>query len=399
MTAEAFLGLNLMVEVAISYVDGFTSNLTDVVREALSSAFSDYLHDVINYDQCRDIVVQLVGRDDALIQLHEIMTLPEEPLPTHDDPESFDGQSPLRKKTRTWTATEDKRLLAGVARYGVDNWQFVAHFVGNGRNRAQCSQRWTRGLNPKISKKNWTPEDDKQLQELVNLYGDKSWTKIANILGNRSDVQCRYHYRQLTNTTEENNASGNSNNNEGSSSNPNVPLNKSSITMSSDRLVLKQESPPSNSPITNEQDRQHMSLFTGRTYLSSPGLIMPKISGVSPLTLPLAPITPRLRHAQEQAAAAQANQMLANNNNNSLLNNSNNFNPSVNHTVLPQINSSTPEPIVSSFTPEPLMMSSPNSQPPFDNPQSMTVQSLPRTTWGVVGTDQDSLNNFLRQFE
>jgi len=29
----------------------------------------------------------------------------------------------------------------------------VASFVGNGRTRAQCAQRWSRGLNPKICKK------------------------------------------------------------------------------------------------------------------------------------------------------------------------------------------------------------------------------------------------------
>ena len=358
MTSEHCLGLDLMVDVAISYVDGFTSNLSDEMREVLSRAFSDYLHDIISYDACRQILIQQVGRDDALVQLNEIMTLPDEPIPTHEDSESFEGVSTLRKKTRTWTALEDKRLLAGVMRYGLDNWQLVAHFVGNGRNRAQCSQRWARGLNPKISKKNWTPEDDRQLQELVNKYGDKSWTKIANILGNRSDVQCRYHYKQLT-----------SNNEEG-----NMPLNKSSITMSSDRLVNKQE--PSPAPQRNEEetDTQHMSLFTGRTFLSSPGLTMPKISGMSPLTLPLAPITPRLRHAQELAARAYQE----------------NENSNLNRPVV------APPPI--SMTPLPQQVQKPLPLPPQNQPSS--PQSLPKTNcWGVVGTDQQSLNAFLSQFE
>ena len=30
------------------------------------------------------------------------------------------------------------------------------------------------------------------------MHGTKSWTKVALEMGNRSDVQCRYHYRQLT---------------------------------------------------------------------------------------------------------------------------------------------------------------------------------------------------------
>ena len=40
--------------------------------------------------------------------------------------------------------------------------------------------------------------EDVKLIQLVRQYGDKSWTKISNAMGNRSDVQCRYHYIQLT---------------------------------------------------------------------------------------------------------------------------------------------------------------------------------------------------------
>jgi hypothetical protein len=95
------------------------------------------------------------------------------------------------------------RLLSGVLHFGLDNWQQVALFVGNGRSRSQCSQRWSRVISPRISKKKWTPEEDQQLRDLVDEFGEKSWTKIASILGNRSDVQCRYHYRQLVNEMEQ----------------------------------------------------------------------------------------------------------------------------------------------------------------------------------------------------
>jgi hypothetical protein len=36
-----------------------------------------------------------------------------------------------------------------------------------------------------------------RLMQLVHMYGDKAWTKISGSMGNRSDVQCRYHYHQL----------------------------------------------------------------------------------------------------------------------------------------------------------------------------------------------------------
>lgn len=102
-----------------------------------------------------------------------------------------------RRKSHCWTPSEDERLLAGVHRYGIDNWSSVALFVGNSRTRSQCSQRWSRGIDPRLSKNLWTHEEETMLIQLVTVYGNKSWTQIANKLGNRSDVQCRYHYKQI----------------------------------------------------------------------------------------------------------------------------------------------------------------------------------------------------------
>ena len=92
---------------------------------------------------------------------------------------------------------EDQRLLAGVWKFGLNNWPLVARFVGNGRTRNQCSQRWNRGLNPVLFKGPWTEEEDEKLVALVKEFGEKSWKRIASVLGNRSDVQCRYHFQQI----------------------------------------------------------------------------------------------------------------------------------------------------------------------------------------------------------
>jgi hypothetical protein len=146
--------------------------------------------------------METAGHDSPVARIIEILQLPEEPMPSHESP----GGSPvdesqflpgMRKKPRSWTLAEDQRLIGAVARFGLNDWQMIAQWLGNDRNRSQCAQRWTRGLNPRISKKGWSVEEDRQLLNLVKRLGARSWTRIAAVLGNRSDVQCRYHFKQL----------------------------------------------------------------------------------------------------------------------------------------------------------------------------------------------------------
>jgi hypothetical protein len=123
-----------------------------------------------------------------------ILEVPEEPLPGNSE-EIVEGC--LRHKTKQWTAVEDARLLAGIRKHGLENWSSVARFVGSGRSRSQCSQRWQRGLDPRISRSPWTAREDTILRSLVAQYGEKSWIRVSTELWNRSDVQCRYRYMQL----------------------------------------------------------------------------------------------------------------------------------------------------------------------------------------------------------
>lgn len=105
--------------------------------------------------------------------------------------------SHLRKKSRQWTSEEDQRLIDAMNSKGSDSWSQIAKIVGNGRTQAQCSQRWHRVLDPKISKLNWSKEEEEKLINLVGSFGTKAWTKIASKMGNRSDVQCRFRYKFL----------------------------------------------------------------------------------------------------------------------------------------------------------------------------------------------------------
>jgi Arc/MetJ family transcription regulator len=103
----------------------------------------------------------------------------------------------FRKQKSKWCKEEDHKLLAAVQQHGTDNWPLIASIVGGGRTRSQCSQRWQRGIDPKLTKANWSREEEERLLAAVDAHGSKAWTRIAADMGNRSDVQCRFRYRFL----------------------------------------------------------------------------------------------------------------------------------------------------------------------------------------------------------
>ena len=109
-------------------------------------------------------------------------------------PDPLDPSNRHRHRSPPWTTEEDERLIAGIFHYGFSDWQKVSTFVGKGRTRSQCGQRWLRCLDPNMNKEKWTPEEDATLKKLVDLYGIHSWARIAKELGSRTDVQCRYRY-------------------------------------------------------------------------------------------------------------------------------------------------------------------------------------------------------------
>ena len=102
-----------------------------------------------------------------------------------------------RARNRSWSYPEDVRLRQAVLMFGLDSWSLVASYVGNGRTRAQCSQRWFRGIDPTISRVKWTEEEVEKLLQLVSKYGTNQWVKVAREMQTRCDVQCRYRYAQI----------------------------------------------------------------------------------------------------------------------------------------------------------------------------------------------------------
>ena len=101
---------------------------------------------------------------------------------------------------RMWTKDEDKRLKDAVSQHGRKNWKIIAQIVGN-RNSTQCRKRWSVYLNtPPLrkasvlsvkAKTSWTPDEDKLLQDAVQLFGPKRWNDIALKVQTRNSKQCQ----------------------------------------------------------------------------------------------------------------------------------------------------------------------------------------------------------------
>jgi hypothetical protein len=187
-------GVTLLADVAVSYVEYGAGDITERTLAQVRDIFTRFLKHELSLADAEHLLSTLVPYDTTLTRLQEIISVPDDPLPIQTDGPAAENP---RRRTRPWTTTEDQRLLCALLRFGPDNWQAISQFIGNGRSRAQCSQRWYRGLNPRISKKAWTPAEEQRLHELVDQYGERNWAKIASVLGNRSDVQVRYHYLQI----------------------------------------------------------------------------------------------------------------------------------------------------------------------------------------------------------
>lgn len=194
---------SILAEFGLSLITNENSPLDDEIKERIREAFVNIINDNYNIDQdylknSKNFIQKFINGETVLERIYSIIKcgdVPPPPVPFNADELN---ESMKRKKTRTWTLNEDNRLIFAVDKYGLSNWPAVSEFVGYGRKKSQCSQRWIRVLDPKISRSHWTQEEEEKLILFFDMYGDKNWMKIAIQMGNRSDVQCRYHYQQLS---------------------------------------------------------------------------------------------------------------------------------------------------------------------------------------------------------
>lgn len=97
------------------------------------------------------------------------------------------------KKGQRWTPEQDDALRAAVEKYGQKNWKAIAAEV-EGRNHAQCLQRWNKVLKPGLVKGHWSYEEDSILERMV-LQGCHSWSEVSAHIPGRTPKQCRERWR------------------------------------------------------------------------------------------------------------------------------------------------------------------------------------------------------------
>ncbi|OHT13002.1 Myb-like DNA-binding domain containing protein [Tritrichomonas foetus] len=262
-----------LLPVAQSYIVDSANGADQESQDIALAALEKLLNGTCDYAECRVVFEKHIKNTVALDKIQSILTVDENPLPPLDEeanaipnnsmpnsfPQKIGGYSSnssfsRKRKLNPWEQCEDIRLLAAIHKYGFENWVSVAKFVGHSRTRAQCSQRWNRGLDPHLRKCRWTPEEEEKLKELIVQHGLKAWTQIAQKLGNRSDVQCRYHYNQMLKQSAAVSSTANGSNT--SSNAVNLTLNKNNahaLPMSPlpTPFIHRTDSAPS---VTNERD-------------------------------------------------------------------------------------------------------------------------------------------------
>ncbi|OHS94399.1 Myb-like DNA-binding domain containing protein [Tritrichomonas foetus] len=168
--------------------------MNSAMMELTLSTLDRFIQGEIDAKHVRCEIIDVLGNDAVLDEVMAILNCKYEPPLPEKAPSSGGGLK--RRGKRTWSTSEDRRLVYAIHSYGP-NWAKVSDFVGAGFGKNGCSQRWLRAVDPSLVHSAWTEAEDVALVSAAYNKDKIRWTKIAAMFGTRSDTQCRYRYKQI----------------------------------------------------------------------------------------------------------------------------------------------------------------------------------------------------------
>lgn len=101
-------------------------------------------------------------------------------------------QSKSKLKKKAYTAEEDAKIVEYVKLYGDKNWSKIAELIP-GRNRKQLRDHYINFLKNKLNKRGFTEKEDDIIFTMVTKYGH-AWKKIADKLPGRTPIMIKNRY-------------------------------------------------------------------------------------------------------------------------------------------------------------------------------------------------------------